>query len=79
MLLELVVDVFLAAGDLLESARDVVVQLVELTLRVLEIRVDVVVVLVHLVDVHAPVLRANKQRALSLRIEGDLRTISRAD
>ena len=55
-MLELVVDVFLAAGNLLQCSRDFVIELVQLTLGVLQIRVDVVIVLMHLIHVHAPVL-----------------------
>ena len=58
------IDVFLATGDLLERARDLVVELVELTFRVLEIRVDVVIVLVHLIHVHAPILTQSKEETL---------------
>ena len=64
MMLQLVIDVFLATGDLLERARDLVVELVELTFRVLEIRVDVVIVLVHLIHVHAPILTQSKEETL---------------
>ena len=55
-MLELVVDVFFAAGNLLQRSRDLIIELVQLTLGVFQIRVDVVIVLMHLIHVHAPVL-----------------------
>ena len=57
LLLELCVEILLSAGDLLESARDLVVKFVEVGVSLLEGRVNARLVKVHLFDVHAPVLQ----------------------
>ena len=65
MVLQLVVDVLLPAADLLQCAGDLVIQLVEVRPCVLQRRLYPVLVLVHLLRVHPPVLEYTTQPIIS--------------